>query len=434
MKRRPDPPTRRSADLMLTIYHQEHQVGHIQGEADAPVFVYAASWLARPDAFPLSVTLPLSTLEADASRFLVWASNLLPEADQLKMVGLKLGIAPGDTIGLLEQIGRDTAGALSFGAPGERSAGGWRPIGTEADLERIIEELPRKPFLAGEDGVSMSLAGVQSKIAVARDDQGGLCIPLDGSPSTHILKPDSDRLFGGVPNEAFCLTLARRCGLAVPPVTTGRAGARSYLLIERYDRRRDGENWDRLHQEDFCQVLGLPPGAKYERNRTGPRGPSAIDMLGAVRKHALATDLLAMLDAIVFNILACNTDAHAKNYSLMVTSGRPRMAPLYDVMCASVFEGVTSNLAQTIAGKDRGDHLRRRHWLRFVREAGFGAGPALRRIGALAEKVLTEIPAARAEVTAMPAGGGGLDAVSDAVRRRAVMILHGLADEADADD
>jgi serine/threonine-protein kinase HipA len=148
----------------------------------------------------------------------------------------------------------------------------------------------------------------------------------------------------------------------------------------------------------------------------------------------LAPDVLALLDAIVFNILACNTDAHAKNYSLMVTNGRPTSAPIYDVMCASVFDGITPNLAQSIDGKTRGDHLRRRHWTRFLQAAGFGAAPMLRRINALATRVLAELPSAQADVTAMAAGGAGLNEVVTAIRRRASMILEGLADPADRAD
>ncbi len=109
----------------------------------------------------------------------------------------------------------------------------------------------------------MSLAGVQNKLGVAIDTKNRICIPIDGAPSTHILKPDSERLFGGVQNEALCLTLARRCGLNMPDVTTGTAGRRTYLLINRYDRIQQGDRWRRLHQEDFCQALGRPPSAKY---------------------------------------------------------------------------------------------------------------------------------------------------------------------------
>ena len=137
----------------------------------------------------------------------------------------------------------------------------------------MIEELPNKPFLVGEEGVSMSLAGVQSKIAVAVDDDGRICIPMNGSPSTHILKPDSPRLPGGVQNEAFCVTLAKRMRIPTPKVTTGRAGKRTYLLVKRYDRTDVGGRCRRLHQEDYCQALGTPPTAKYECNQTGIPGP-----------------------------------------------------------------------------------------------------------------------------------------------------------------
>ena len=108
----------------------------------------------------------------------------------------------------------------------------------------------------------MSLAGVQSKLAVAVDEEGRICIPMNGSPSTHILKPDSPRLPGGVQNEAFCLSLARRMKIPTPTVTTGRAGERTYLLVKRYDRTDVGGRWRRLHQEDYCQALGMPPSAK----------------------------------------------------------------------------------------------------------------------------------------------------------------------------
>jgi serine/threonine-protein kinase HipA len=118
-------------------------------------------------------------------------------------------------------------------------------------LERLIEELPNKPFLVGDEAVSMSLAGAQTKLAVAVDEAGRICIPINGSPSTHILKPDGPRLSGSVQNETFCLTLAKRLKISTPSVTTGRAGNRSYLLLSRYDRTKVGGRWRRLQQEDY---------------------------------------------------------------------------------------------------------------------------------------------------------------------------------------
>ena len=419
--------------ITLPVYFDVREIGTVHEDAEGPRFVYAVDWAEDPAAFPISITMPLAEREVPPGRFLFWAANLLPEAQQLSMLARQVGVASTDVLGLLSLIGRDTAGALSFGAPGSTTRAEWAPIDSEAALARILDELPRKPFLAGDDGVSMSLAGVQSKLAVARDEAGRLYIPREGAPSTHILKPDSDRLPGSVQNEAFCMVLARRCRLKVPAVTTGVAGSRHYLLVDRYDRRASGADWLRLHQEDFCQALGRPPTAKYEGNHAGIVGPSLAEMLGTVRRHALAPDVLTLLDAAVFNILVCNTDAHAKNYSLLLPGGgrRATMAPLYDAVCAEPYAGITRNLAQKIAGKNRGEHLKRRHWQRFSREAGLGPGAVLRRIGALAATALREAPFARADVEAMPAGGHALlPAIEQAVAMRCRAILDGLADPA----
>src|SRR5260370_28652423 len=217
--------------------------------------------------------MPLSRERVGADKFLPWAANLLPESEQLRAVGQFLGMAPSDVIGLLSAIGRDTAGALSIGKPGGTSPVYWRPVEKPEHLERIIEELPGKPFLVGDEGVSMSLAGVQSKLAVAIDDAGCICIPMNGSPSTHILKPDAPRLCGGVQNEAFCLTLARRMRIPTPEVTTGAAGKRTFLLAKRYHRTEVDGRWRRLHQEGYCQALGIPPSAQYEANKSRLNGP-----------------------------------------------------------------------------------------------------------------------------------------------------------------
>lgn len=416
--------------MTLPVFFEDRLVGEAREQADGPRFAYDPRWRDDPQAFPISATMPLDGPEIPPAQFLNWASNLLPEADQLAVVTRQLGVAANDIMSLLDAIGRDTAGALSFGAPGRTTSDAWRPIETEDDLERVLDELPRKPFLVGEDGVSMSLAGVQTKLAVSRDPSGRLYIPLHGSPSTHILKPDSVRLHGSVQNEAFCLALAGRCRLRVPQVTTGIAGRRSYFLIARYDRHHEGERWVRLHQEDFCQALGKPPSAKYERNRTGIGGPGIADMVNIVRRHALATDVLQLFDAVVFNILACNTDAHAKNYSLLI-SAAPKMqtAPLYDVMCAEVFDGVTRNLAQTVADKNHGAYLKRRHWLRLAAACGLAGPPILRRIASLANRALANVGSAKLEVEAMPAGGhASLARVVEAVSRQCRATLTGLDD------
>jgi serine/threonine-protein kinase HipA len=412
----------------LPVYYEARPVGRIEARNDGASFIYEPEWLKLKGAFPLSLTMPLSPAPVPPAIFAPWAANLLPEGSQLRAIGLTIGASPDDIVSILSEIGRDTAGALSIGQPGATSTSERRIIESESALERIIDELPAKPFLAGDAGVSMSLAGVQTKIGVVVDSDGRVGIPINGSPSTHILKPSSERLFGNVQNEALCLTLAKRSGLPVPEVRTGKAGKRTYFLIDRYDRILQGDLWRRLHQEDFCQALGKPPSAKYENNQSGIKGPTLADMFALTRNAMSARDVLNLLDLVLFNIIACNTDAHAKNYSILITGKGFALAPLYDVMCADVFSGVTQNLSQTIAGKNRAKHLKLRHWQQFARDCGFNPTKLVSRLKALASIALREAPAAAADVERMPAGGHPLlNDARDAIIARAKTIVHGLA-------
>jgi serine/threonine-protein kinase HipA len=141
------------------------------------------------------------------------------------------------------------------------------------------------------------------------------------------------------------------------------------------------------------------------------------------------TDIVRLLDMVVLNVLACNTDAHAKNYSIMIRGNGASLAPLYDVMCGEVWENVTKNLAQTIAGESRADHLKGWHWQRFARECGLNPKQVIDRVGALAKSVIAEAAAAESEVAAMPAGGhANLGQTRHAVERRARALLAQLQD------
>jgi serine/threonine-protein kinase HipA len=418
----------------LPVYYESRIVGTIEVHAEGPAFVYSPEWLGTRGAFQLSILMPLSPRRVPPKIFLPWAANLLPESSQLRAIGLQLGAAPEDVVAILAELGRDTAGALSIGKPGSTSSAGWHPVKSGKALERIIEELPSKPFLVGQDGVSMSLAGVQTKIGVAIDDKGRTCVPINGAPSTYILKPGSQQLFGGVQNEALCLVLARRIGLNAPEVTTGIAGKRDYLLVTRYDRLEQNGRWRRLHQEDFCQALGKPPSAKYESNQTGIPGPTLPELFALTRNAMRAPDVVNLLDYVIFNVLACNTDAHAKNYSLMISGKGFQLAPIYDVMCGAVWEHVTRNMAQKIAGKNRGEHLKKRHWQRFAADCGLNAPRLIDRVEALSKSVLAETRNAAKDVAAMPAGAHPMmQQVTDAIEARARALLSGLAEEEGAD-
>ena len=141
------------------------------------------------------------------------------------------------------------------------------------------------------------------------------------------------------------------------------------------------------------------------------------------RRHMPPTDIVRLLDMVVVNVLACNTDAHAKNYSIMIRGNGASLAPMYDVMCGEVWENVTKNLAQKIAGKSRGDHLNGRDWQQFARECGLNPRQVLDRVGTLAKSAISEAEAAQSEVAAMPAGGHAiLDQTRQAVERRARIL------------
>lgn len=358
--------------------------------------------------------------------------NLLPESRNLEAIVRLTRIAEQNVLGLLDQIGRDTSGALSFARRGALEMT-CRSIPDEAALERILDELPAKPFLVGEEGVSMSLAGVQTKIGVHRDDGGQLHIPVDGAASTWILKPDSANLPGGVWNEAFCLLLARRIGLEVPEVHTGRAGARRYLLIKRYDRLAQGPLWRRLHQEDYAQAVGIFPASKYERNHSGTPGPKLRDMIGITRRIADIVSVTRLLQHVIFNVIACNTGAHAKNYSLLISASGVRLAPLYDVMCGAVWPNITKDMANTIAGKTRGDYLKGRHWQREAVLCGLSPGAILRQVSTLCDRVRAALDDTVAQLVALdPESAFMANACRTKIAQRVMFLANGL-NEVDPD-
>lgn len=249
----------------------------------------------------------------------------------------------------------------------------------------------------------MSLAGAQDKLPEVLIE-GHLAIPVNGTPSTHILKSDTRRLPGSVQNEALCLVLASRIGHGAAKMTAGSAGNRSCLLMTRYDRVPRNGKWLRLHQEDFCQALGKPPWAKYEHNQSDIKGSGLADFSALARHHLPPADILRLRDAVILNILLTNVDAHAKNYSLLLLPSSARLAPLYDVMYTSAWPDILRNLSQDVGGQNRACYLAARHWRRMAKECGLNGIALLHRIKGMAAKIPSEIEATADAVRAMPAG------------------------------
>lgn len=390
---------------MPEVYADGVIAGAIETHLDGAAFVYDAAWLNSAARFPLSLSMPLSAREWGPDAILPWLMNLLPEGAPLRALTRALGASAEDVLALITASGGDLAGALSLRTPDGPAR--TEPIRDTAALERILNELPSKPFLVGEAGVAMSLAGAQEKLPVVFEN-GAFGIPVNGSASTHILKPDNANLPGSVQNEALCMQLARRCGLNVAEATTGIAGKRSYLLVTRYDRVLKNGAIRRIHQEDFCQAMGRPPGAKYEHNQTGIPGPSLAEMFALIREHMTARDTNRFLDAVIFNVAIGNVDSHAKNYSILLQPGRVELAPLYDLMSGLAWANITQNHAQSVGGQRRGRYVFRRHWRRLAEAAGLSAPAVLRRVVSLCDRIGAELPGACDDVIAMPAGKGVL--------------------------
>lgn len=407
--------------MELPVHYEDRLVATISADTQATCLAYTDTWLSDSDRFPVSLAMPLQREPFGSELVLPWLMNLLPEGEPLRAMTRAVGVAPEDALGLIARTGNDLAGALSIAPQQPRGEPGYRPIPDADALERIIEELPARPFLVGEEGVSMSLAGAQDKLPVALID-GQIAVPINGAPSTHILKPDNPRLPARVQNEALCMVLARRIGLNVAPVTTGIAGRRSYLLVGRYDRAGTDHEVHRLHQEDFCQALARPPAAKYEFNGTGTRGPSIADLFALVRQHMTARDITRLLDAVIFNIAIGNVDAHAKNYSILLGPGAPQLAPLYDLMSGLAWPNITQNHAQAIGGGRRGRHIFGRHWRRMAEAAGLAARGTIQRVEQVTTRLLRELPAAVEEVAAMPAGSSMLEIFAKEIKERATEV------------
>jgi len=263
----------------------------------------------------------------------------------------------------------------------------------------ILDELPRHPMLAGRDGLRFSLAGAQDKLPVVFDgDRIGL--PRNGTPSSHILKPAIHAIEDSVINEGFCLALAEAMQLKPARSKIHTVRGRSFLLVERYDRTADSEGrGQRLHQEDFCQALGVVPEMKYE-NEGGPGLRQCFELVRRVTRPS-APQVLRLLDYVIFNALIGNHDAHGKNFSLLYSGNVPVLAPCYDTLSTAVYPTLTPKMAMKIGSKYKFSEVQARHWIQFAEGAGLSKAQAKKRIIELAKS----LPVTARELQSKPGRG-----------------------------
>jgi serine/threonine-protein kinase HipA len=347
----------------LRVWWQRDWVGTISlSRGERMEFRYTPEWLGNQAAFPISLSLPLRA-EVFGEQAHSFFANLLPEADVRVRLCQRLKVTPGNDFELLRLIGGECAGALTVAdePPADQfSQDDYRPI----ELEQLrLWSLATTPdafsSTVGRDGVRLSLAGAQDKLPVRLTGKQ-VSLPLGQAPSTHLLKFASPHFKYLPENEFFLGLVAGQLGLPVPLAELWRVeNGGTILVVERYDRRLEDGRIVRLHQEDFCQALGRSPLRKYQKEG----GPRPGELAAVIREHDSLPliDLQLLLRWGLFNWLFGNSDAHAKNASLLLSpTGGIRLAPFYDLVCTRIYKSLDRHLAMSLGEQfDPGQVLHR---------------------------------------------------------------------------
>jgi len=412
----------------LVVFLSGVEVGSVARDARGRLrFSYGDAWRRSPDAYPLSLSMPLGAAEHPHGKIEPFLWGLLPDSDRVIDRWARDFHVGRNAFSLLAHVGEDCAGAVQLVPREAVHAGGVVRRGrvewlSEEDVAGRLRALRgdlaawRRPADAGQ----FSLAGAQAKTALLLRD-GRFGIPSGRIPTTHILKPPLPELAGHVENEHFCLELARELGLPTPRSEVRRFGEEIALVIERYDRVRHRASLLRVHQEDLCQALGVMPSRKHQ-SQGGPGPREVVELLRAA-SSAPVEDVRTFVDALGFAWLVGGTDAHAKNYSLLLASeGRVRLAPLYDLGSILLYPELGTRklkLSMKIGGTYLLEQIGRRQWLALANDVRLPADEVVASVRAMA----AHLPAA-SERVAVHARESGLDApvidrLAAAISRRA---------------
>jgi serine/threonine-protein kinase HipA len=375
------------------------------------ILEYDEEWRRSPVAFPLSLSMPLAarTHQDSVVRAFLW--GLLPDNEGvLERWARTYHVSARNPFALLTHVGEDCAGAVQLVSPERVDAlaagvGGVEWIDDD-EVGRRLRVLGRDPAAwhlarAGQ----FSLAGAQAKTAMHFDPGSGRWGDAWGAvPSTHILKPAVSGFDDHDLNEHLCLEAARLCGLSGARSRVVSFGAERAIAVERYDRIRapTGAAPDatvRVHQEDACQALGVAPTAKYQ-NEGGPGPEAIVDLLRReIHLPDNARDVERFVDALAFNWLIAGTDAHAKNYSVLLAPAQVRLAPLYDVASALPYDDLYLPrlvMAMRIGGEYRIEAVAGRHWRRFAAANAMEPDRVVERVAQLAGRLPDAFAAAAA--------------------------------------
>ncbi len=348
----------------LSVWYEQRLVGELWRDPLGRIgFHYDPSWITS-GGFAVSRSLPLAgrTFAPDARIAHHFFANLLPEGSVRDHLVRDLKL-PNTDFDLLRAIGGECAGALSIlllnQTPSRQQQ--YRAL-TEQELAKLVARRGRiGAAWFTEERPRLSLAGAQDKCPVLmRDDQ--VLLPQREAPSSHILKFELADYRHLPAYETFTTQLAAAIGLPVVDIRLQSIGRTRYALIARYDRIWDDQGGlRRLHQEDVCQALGFGPERKYQEHG----GPSFAQCYQLVQEASSepAIDTQSLLQWQIFNVLAGNSDGHAKNLSLLhLEDDATRLAPFYDLLCTRAIERIDAHLAFSVGGERNPSLITGAHW------------------------------------------------------------------------
>jgi len=373
------------------------EVGRVRSEARGRLtFVYDNAWRNAEGAYPLSLSMPLAAEEHGPATIQSFLWGLLPDNEQvLERWAKKFQVSARNVFALISNVGEDCAGAIQFVTPdrlgtlktGKDDKIEWLDKPEIANRLRVLRE-DHAAWRLPRDTGQFSLAGAQPKTAlVLKDNKWG--IPSGRIPTTHILKPPTGHFDGHAENEHICLQLARELGLPAAETKVMRFEQEIAIVVERYDRQVSGNDIIRVHQEDICQAMGIPPTKKYQ-NEGGPTPADVVELLRTYSTDREA-DLETFVSALIFNWLIGGSDAHAKNYSLLLASGAlVRLAPLYDIASILPYDHVDQRkikLAMKVGDEYKLDQIGLRQWQKFARETRVDADVLIATLNSMAGQI-----------------------------------------------
>lgn len=429
---------------------EDREVGVVRQTRGRLTFTYAESWRAAPNAFPVSLSMPLTASEHPHAAIDAFLWGLLPDNEfVLRRWSQRFHVSPRSAFALIGEVGEDCAGAIRFARPERRDAMAerteWSDIAwlTEADVANRLRDLrlDASAWRLPRDAGQFSLAGAQPKTALFFDGQRW-GVPSGRLPTTHILKPPAGNLDGHAENEHLCLALARALGFPAVRSEVCRFEDETAIVVERYDRvhvasRLEAPLVTRVHQEDFCQALGLHPSRKYQ-NDGGPGPTDIVNLLRAQSTEARRSecgaspesgdDAAVFLDALILNWLIGGTDAHAKNYAILLGGGGAvRLAPLYDLASALAYpdmDPAKARLAMRIGGEYRMRNIGMARWRKLAAEVKTDEDALIDRIRAMAGELPDRLADEIRRLSAAGITHPVIDTLAHALPRRAAGVTH----------